>query len=112
MREELLKNIRKFYDRIENDRAQYFEGCLMEIDDDGAHLRHGLCPDYKLRQALIWCDYEEIPSFVADLFILADIDIEDVLTDLLNEQRELDREATEDYEERQREYRELQGWHV
>lgn len=104
--------IKEFYDRIKEDRAQYFEGCLLLLDDAEMNIPYESIEDDRLRHLLVWCEQEELPEFVAYAMYYADEDIETILICLLGEQRQLDREATEDYEEREREYREMQGWHA
>lgn len=106
----LHDKIKEFYDHIEEDRAQYFEGCLLLLDDDEANIPYKNIGDDRLRHLLVWCQQEELPEFVAYALYYAGEDIETILLCQLEEQRELDREATEDYYERQREYREIQGW--
>lgn len=57
-----------------------------------------------------WCEYEELPEKTARLLHQYGCCLQSVLEDMIEEQEEYDREATEEYHEREREYREVQGW--
>lgn len=98
-----------YYSTTDNDRATYFEGALMALDNEEYHDKFGWCDDYKLRQLYIWADYEELPQFVATALHEAGCDIQETLTKLLMDQRELDREAREDLEDLMQTYKEAVG---
>ena len=107
---ELIKEIKGFYNDVKEDRANHFEARLLEMDSDDANDRFGWCENEKLRRNLIWCEYEELPSFIAYLLFSSGIDMFRTISDFFNEQRHLDREASEDYQEIQEEYERMQGW--
>ena len=104
-----IELVRDFYNKIETDRAEYFEGCLLELSR-----REKECPQttkngIRLWNLLVWADYEDLDRITAYVMFHAGFDIEEILLELLDEQRELDREAREYEEEVQRDYREMQG---
>lgn len=55
----------------------------------------------------IFCDYLELGDYFINLLREIDFDLADLLIDLRAECEEADRNATEEYYERQREYREM-----
>lgn len=97
---EFLYNlIYHYYDDVEEDRARTFENALAYIDNN-----------VREEQVNRWCDLNDLPQMVADLLNYFGCDIQDILSEMLNEQEALDKEATEEYHELQRTYREVQGW--
>lgn len=92
----LIDLVRAFYDNVEEHRAENFRLALDAVRGKGVGAWES------------WCEYESLAPAVGR--VLAHYgDIEDVLLTLISEQEQLDREATEDYYEKQQAYRELQG---
>lgn len=92
----LIDLVRAFYDDIEDNRAENFRRALNAVHGNGVEAWES------------WCEYESLAPAVGR--VLAHYgDIEDALLALISEQEQLDREATEDYYEKQQAYRELQG---
>lgn len=88
-----------FYDDVEEERARTFENALAYIDNN-----------IREEQVNRWRELNDLPKLVADLLNWFQVDIQAILSDMLIEQEELDKEATEDYHERMEEYRRVQGW--
>lgn len=106
------EDIRKAIVRYYNEKtSEEIERIISEMDSEEANDRFGWCEDVKLREALVWCEYEEFPELVAKTVRNAEIDIYDLFIDLRHDRLLEEKEAQEDYEELQREYREIQGWH-
>lgn len=98
------------YDNIEpKDRLDYFEGCLNVLSIKEEHKKY-LQYSEKMRNLLIWCDYEDLPHFVATILAHDGCDIEQVLLDIRDEQEQLDEEASRDYYEMVRDAERAQGW--
>lgn len=95
----LYNLIYNFYSDIKENRADVFENQLRALDN---HTRS--------EQVDIWCDENGLPEVIADFLKLCDCDIQGILTEMLEEQNALDREATEEYFELRRTYQEVQGW--
>lgn len=102
-----VNELKRFYaDKTSNE----IETVSIEINNEESLDRFGWCPDLALRQALVLCEWEELPEFVAYLIAAAHLDLDEIFNEMYHEHRKEEEEATEDYYERQREYREMQGW--
>lgn len=95
----LYNLVSEYYDGVKEDRAQTFENALAYIDNN-----------IREEQVNRWCELNELSPMTAKLLNYFQCDIQEILSELLAEQEALDREATEEYEEIQRTYREEQGW--
>ena len=98
--ESFEKLVRAFYERIPaSDRAQYITGTLIALENS------------KLPSMKAWCEIEEIDELLELLLLECeakyDLDIEDTLTRVLFDQQEADKEALEEYYEKQATYREM-----
>lgn len=103
--------VRDFYNRVEKDRAEYFEGCLLELSRREKECPQTIKDGLRLWNLLVWADYEDLDRLTAYVMFHAGYDIEEILLELLDEQRDLDKEAGEYEEEVRRGYQEMQGWH-
>ena len=75
--------------------------------EDCDHLDDELADAKVSSEYRIFCDYLELGDYFINLLREIDFDLTDLLIDLRSECEEADRDATEEYEERQREYREM-----
>ena len=89
--------IRAFYDDVEDDRLSMFEAACYYCDDDKPEVAWAR-----------WCDYMDLNPAVGAVLSRRG-DIMTILSNLIVEQEELDKEATVEYHEKQQAYRELQG---
>lgn len=103
----IINEIKHFY---ADNTSSEIETVSIEINNEESLDRFGWCPDPALRQALVWCEWEELPEFVAYLITATHLDLEDILNEIYHEHREEEKEAAEDYYERQQEYQRIQGW--
>ena len=86
-----------FFDDVEEGRLENFEAAQQYCDDDRLEARWSK-----------FCEYVEAPTCRVK-FLMSVGDIREVLDRLIVRQEELDKEATEEYYEKQQAYRELQG---
>lgn len=98
--------IEDYYKDVKDDRAEVFRSIVKAFSDYSEKHKMG-----KYEALVVWCDWEELPYLVADCLLALDCDIYGIISDLLYEQEELDEEAREDYNEKMRDYQEMQGWH-
>lgn len=89
--------IRTLHDGVEDDRAEYFRSELRSCQSDDP-----------ITSWEKWCDYNDY-DYSIGYALSRHGDICSVLEVLLDEQEELDKEAIEEYYEKQQAYRELQG---
>lgn len=89
--------IRTLHDDIEEDRAEYFRLELHTCQSDD--------PTTSWEK---WCEFNGY-DYSIGYALSRHGNICDILETLLDEQEELDKEATEEYYEKQQAYRELQG---
>lgn len=89
-------------------RRAFLEKFLREMvipdnftSEDAMSLRGGSATDF--------CEYFELGDWFISEVANIDFDIDDFLSDLASDLRDEERGATEDYYERQQEYREMQG---
>lgn len=85
------------HDDIEDDRAEYFRSELKACQSDD--------PTTSWEK---WCEFNEF-DYSIGYALSRRGDICDILETLLAEQEELDKEAAEEYYEKQQAYREIQG---
>lgn len=93
----LVDAIRALHEDVEDDRAEYFRSELRACQSDD--------PTISWEK---WCEFNDYDYSIGYAFSRHG-NICDILEILLAEQEGLDREATEEYLEKQQAYRELQG---
>lgn len=86
-----------FFDDVKEDRVQMLEAAQQYCDDARLEARWSK-----------FCDFVEAPTCIVE-FLMSAGDIREILDRLIVRQEELDKEATEEYYEKQQAYRELQG---
>ena len=88
-----------FYDNVEDNRREMFEHVLDQLNG-----KNGF---EDLRD---WMEHEEIDGRMFELIVIMQPDIIKALEYCIEQQKEEDKEAAEDYYEKQDEYRKAQGW--
>lgn len=107
MNKDLTSHIEKFY---EDNTSEEIEHTLLALESDYYQGKYSWEQDRKLRALLIWCDYEDLPEFVAYIAHEAKLDIESILNSIYHETQRIEDEERKERELKEYDYRRVQGW--
>lgn len=107
MNKDLTSHLEKYY---EDETSEEIEHILLALESDYYQGKFSWEKDSLRRSLLIWCDYEDLPEFIAYIAYEAKLDIEKVLLSLYHDKRREEEEERRERERRDYDYKRDQGW--
>lgn len=107
MNKDLISHLDKYYENLSSEEIEHI---LLALESDYYQGKYSWEKDENRRNLLIWCDYEDLPEFVAYIAYEAKMDIESALTSLYQEARRIEEEERRERERREYDYKRDQGW--